>query len=172
MNSYRELVAKLEAISNRVEEGAQMAPPSVPELPIAECGDMPSGMMGMREQPDQVTMNVSMNGTGAGGIRDLMSILRDIENGADEPAHEPHGDADMIVGVEEPEMEEEIDGKFQSATTEPSEETAGIDAVTRTGNDLASKGDEAPKVNGGGNPFVKEGLLDQLTNLYQEVKLR
>ncbi|CAB4125837.1 hypothetical protein UFOVP181_401 [uncultured Caudovirales phage] len=172
MNSYRDLVAKLEAISNRVEEGAQMAPPSVPELPIAECGNMPSGMMGMRDQPDQVTMNVSMNGTGAGGIRDLMSILRDIENGTDEPQHSTDGPDDMIVGVEEPEMEEEIDGGFQSATTEPGEETADVDAVTRTGNDMHSKGGEAPKVNGGGNPFVKEGLLDQLSSLYQEVKLR
>lgn len=175
MNSYRDLVAKLEAISNRVEEGAQMAPPSspetVPELSIAECGDMPSGMMGMREQPDNVTMNVSMNGTGAGGIRDLMAILKNIED-AGEPQHHADNPDDMIVGIEEPEMEEEIDGGFQSATTQPEEKTAGIDAVTPTGNDLASKGDEAPKVNGGGNPFVKEGLLSQLSDLYKEVKLR
>ena len=169
MNSYKDLVAKLEAISNRVEEGAKMETSSVSELPIIECGDMPSGMMGMREQPDNVTMNVSMNGTGAGGIRDLMSILKNIEDGA-EPQH--NHPADMIVGVEEPEMEEDTDGGFQSATTEPNPETAGIDAVTRTGNDLASKGDEAPKANGGGNPFVKEGLMSQLADLYKEVKLR
>ena len=183
MNSYRALVEKLEAIQNRVEEGAQMAPPSVPEMPVqtphlavSECGDeapmivggMPSGMMGMRDQ-DSVTMNVTMNGTGANGIRDLMSVLRDIENGTDEPAH---GDTDdMIVGVEEPEMDEEIDGGFQSATTSPDQEVSDVNAVTRTGNDLASKGDEAPKVNGGGNPF-KEGLMSQLADLYKEVKLR
>jgi hypothetical protein len=171
MNSYRELVAKLEAIQNRVEEGAQMAPPSTPELPIDECGEMPLLSHSAPGQSNSVTMNVSMNGSGAGGIRDLMAILKNIED-AGEPAHEPHGAADMIVGMDDAEMEEEIDGGFQSATTEPSEETAGIDAVTRTGNDLASKGSEAPKVNGGGNPFVKEGLLNHLTNLYKEVKER
>lgn len=170
MNSYRELVAKLEAISNRVEEGAQMAPPSTPELPIDECGAMPMIPHSDPKQSDSVTMNVSMNGSGAGGIRDLMAILKNIED-AGEPQRD-HGPDDMIVGIEEPEMEEEIDGGFQSATTEPAEETAGIDAVTRTGNDLASKGAEAPKVNGGGNPFVKEGLLNHLADLYKEVKER
>ena len=154
MDQYKALVAKLEAIQNRVEESVQ---------PVEECGDMIAGHSG---QQDSVTMNVSMNGSGAGGIRDLMAILKNIEDGG-EPAHH-----DMIVGVDEPEMEEEIDGGFQSATTKPEPETAGINAVTPTGNDLASKGDEAPKANGGGNPFVREGLLNHLSNLYKEVKER
>lgn len=170
MDQYKALVAKLEAISNRVEESAQMAPPSKPEMPIEECGSMPAISHSESQQSDSVTMNVSMNGSGAGGIRDLMAILKNIEDSA-EPQHDHP--ADMIVGIEEPEMEEEIGGGFQSATTEPSEETAGIDAVTSTGNDMHSKGDEAEKVNGGGNPFrVSEGLLSHLTSLYQEVKLR
>lgn len=166
MNSYRELVAKLEAITNRPE--GQPIPESAQA--VEECGAMPI-MSGHPEQQNSVTMNVSMNGSGAEGIRDLMAILKNIED-AGEPHHDTDGPADMIVGVEEPEMEEDTDGGFQSATTAPSEEIAGIDAVTRTGNDLASKGDEAPKVNGGGNPFVKEGLLNHLTNLYKEVKER
>lgn len=170
MNSYRALVEKLEAISNRPE--GHPVPESIQA--VDECGAMPMIGAMHSEQPkqqDSVTMNVSMNGSGAEGIRDLMSILKNIESHSDQGPSDTH--ADMIVGIDEPEMDEEIDGGFQSATTEPGEETAGVDAVTRTGNDMHSKGDEAEKVNGGGNPFrVSEGLLSHLTGLYQEVKDR
>lgn len=143
---------------------------TVPET-VSECGmpgmsDMPSGMAGMRGQQDSVTMNVSMNGSGAGGIRDLMSILKNIES---HDGAEPHGDkpTDMIVGMED----ESIDGGFGSATTSPEQEIAGIDAVTRTGNDMHSKGDEAEKVNGGGNPMgVDESLIRRLTAHYNDIK--
>jgi hypothetical protein len=144
------------------EEGEEL----LTDEPVDECGEMPI-MGGRSDQQDSVTMNVSMNGSGKGGIRDLLDVLRNIENAVDAPGHK-----DMIVGIDEPEMDEDTDGGFQSATTEPNPETAGVDAVTPTGDDLSSKGAEAPKVNGGGNPFVKEGLLDQLSNLYQEVKSR
>ena len=126
---------------------------------VEECGGMPSmGPMSSMapKQQDNVTMNVSMNGSGAGGIRDLMSILKNIEQGGSD------AEKDMVVGLEQ-------------MANAPAEQTAGIDAVTPTGDDLHSKGGEAPKVNGGGNPMqrgVSEGLLDQLNNLYQEVKLR
>jgi hypothetical protein len=143
------------------EEGEEL----LKDGPVEECGNMPM-IADHSDQQDSVTMNVSMNGSGAGGIRDLMAILKNIEDSAE--ADHP----DMIVGIDKPEMEEDTDGGFQDATTQPNPKTAGVDAVTRTGSDLASKGAEAPKVNGGGNPFVKEGLLDQLSNLYQEVKLR
>jgi hypothetical protein len=175
MNQYRDLVNKLEAISGTVKESVQ---------PVEECGlpgmsNMPSGMMGAPKQADSVTMNVSMNGSGAGGIRDLMSILKNIESGTDD-----HGHADVVIGgMEETEvpavtsteipLEDSNDGGFGSATTSPEQEVAPISAVTQTGNDMHSKGDEAEKVNGGGNPFnVSEGLMSQLAGLYQEVKLR
>ena len=127
--------------------------------PVGECGGMPSmGPMSSMapKQQDNVTMNVSMNGSGAGGIRDLMSILKNIEQGGSD------AEKDMVVGLEQ-------------MANAPDEQIAGIDAVTPTGDDLHSKGSEAPKVNGGGTPMqrgVSEGLLDQLNNLYQEVKLR
>jgi hypothetical protein len=35
------------------------------------------------------------------------------------------------------------------------EDYQGLDAVIPTGNDIHSKGKEAPKVNGGGNPFAR-----------------
>ena len=140
---------------------------------LEECGDMPVGMMGMSShqgQQDSVTMNISMNGSGAGGIRDLMSILRDIE-GSDNADVHSH-DVSKLFGGDDVEVafdEEMADGGFGAATTEPNTATAGIDAVTATGNDLASKGIEAPKVNGGGNP-MHEALASRLYQMYQEIK--
>jgi hypothetical protein len=53
----------------------------------------------------------------------------------------------------------------------PEEEISGLDAVTGTGDDLHSKGDEAPAVNGGGNPMKKESQIkSDLTKLYMEMK--
>jgi hypothetical protein len=52
---------------------------------------------------------------------------------------------------------------------------ADVDAVIPTGDDLHSHGgNEAPKVNGGGNPYtaVSENLKLNLQNLYNEVKSR
>jgi hypothetical protein len=166
MNQYRDLVNKLEAIQGRVNESEPGNEPTmspsdqllVGEKSVEECG-MP---MSSPKQSDNVTMNVTAQG--AGGIRDLMNLLRSME----QSSSDDHPVLAKIGGMEE----DQVDGGFQSATTEPDEQTAGIDAVTSTGNDLASKGGEAPKVNGGGNPFVKEGLLSQLSDLYQEVKSR
>jgi hypothetical protein len=154
-----------------IEEGTPSEPKTINES-LEECGDMPMGMMGMSSnqgQQDSVTMNISMNGSGAGGIRDLMSILRDIE-GSDNADVHSH-DVSKLFGddVEVAFDEEMADGGFGSATTEPNTATAGIDAVTATGNDLASKGIEAPKVNGGGNP-MHEAVKQRLYTLYNEIK--
>ena len=64
----------------------------VDEAFIDECGmDMPGGMMGMRNsgQQDSVNMNVSLNAAGAGGIRDLMGILKHIEDGGEDGMEDP-----------------------------------------------------------------------------------
>ena len=143
----------------------------VGEKSMEECGmpgmtNMPSGMMGMGapKQPDNVTMNISMNGSGAGGIRDLMDILRNLESGGHD-----HADADaVLVGVGE-----EQGAGFGQATTKPDANTYDADIMTATGNDIHSKGEEAEKVNGGGNPMrVSESLVNRLTSMYQEVKGR
>lgn len=141
---------------------------------IEECGDMPMGMMGMSSphaQQDSLTMNISMNGSGAGGIRDLMSILRDIE-GSDNADVHSHDVGKLFGGDDSVEVAfDEVmgDGGFGAATTQPDPATAGIDAVTATGNDIHSKGGEAPKVNGGGNP-MQEALTSKLSQMYQEIK--
>jgi len=141
---------------------------------IEECGDMPMGMMGMsgsQGQQDNLDMNITLHGSGAGGVRDLMNILRDIEGSGNADVHS-HDVSKLFGGDDAVEVafdEEMGDGGFGAATTHPDTSTAGIDAVTATGNDLASKGAEARKVNGGGNP-MHEALASKLAQMYQEIK--
>jgi hypothetical protein len=159
--NFQDLYKKIKSIDETGSMPAQSnaETPLMGEEDIEECGGMPSmGPMSSMssKQQDNVTMNVSMNGSGAGGIRDLMAILKNIEQGSDD------SETDMVVGLEQ-------------YANSPNEQTAGVDAVTPTGDDLHSKGSEAEKVNGGGNPMqkgVSESLLTQLTSLYTEVKLR
>lgn len=153
MNLY-DLMNKLKTI----EEGSTSTvdQPLMGETPVEECG-----MAIMPQKPpaqsDSVTMNVSMNGSGAGGIKDLMNILKNIEQ------------ADHTV---EPHSSDEHDTLFGDGyENEPDTTTFGIDAVTRTGDDMHSKGAEAPKVNGGGNP-MQEALVQKLAQMYEEVKAK
>jgi hypothetical protein len=155
--NFQDLMSKLQAIEENTE------------MPTDECGGMPVAI-GHTEQPkqqDNVTMNVSMNGSGAGGIKDLMSILRNIEAGAE------HGEDDVVFGEPgdehghaEPIIDVDMDEVYGNS---PAEQTTGIDAVTPTGDDMASKGAEAPKVNGGGNP-MQESLVSKLSQMYEEIK--
>jgi hypothetical protein len=166
--NFQDLYKKIHAISEGVD------------TPVEECGMMPMpGMMSSPKQSDSVSMSVNMNASGAGGIKELMGILRNIEQGSTAPAQHHH-DADTLFGGEPDgqeiiigDMEEEMnDGGFGSATTSPEQHIAGIDAVTPTGDDLASKGgNEVEKVNGGGNPYaVKESLVARLASHYQSIK--
>ena len=151
---------------------------STQEEIISLGGPMPTGMVGMpHKQEDSVTMNVSMNGSGAGGISDLMKILRNIENG-DQHDHEPIvSEPHAVDGEFDIELEEQhgdvIDAdKDTRVKNRPHRVTYGIDAVTKHGNDMHSKGDvKRLKVNGGENP-IQEGLVEKLSNLYNEIKLR
>jgi len=127
-----------------------------------ECGDMPMpGAMAHSDQADSVTMNISMNGSGKGGIKDLMDILKNIEDGPGDSG------AEIVIGSDIEDMEHPFDEVYAN---EPETEVQPIDAVMPTGNDLSSKGQEAPKVNGGGNPMAMESLKSQLDRLYQEIK--
>ena len=66
------------------------------------------------------------------------------------------------------------DMEEESYENEPHAQYSPVGTITATGDDLASKGDERPKVNGGGNPYAvtQEGIKRNLENLYQEVKSR
>lgn len=154
------------------------------EAELEECGDeMP---MSSPKQADNVSMNVSMNGSGAGGIRDLIDILKNID-GSPSAVDEPQDADDLELDIksmdhphDEPAGDEEDgiifgnDMEEESYVNEPDEMYSPVDTITATGDDLASKGDERPKVNGGGNPYAvtSEGIKRNLHNLYQEIKSR
>jgi len=134
-----------------------------------ECGMMPMPSMPPKQQ-DNVDMNVTMHGTGPGGIRDLMQILRNIESGDNSDPHSHSVDA-LFGG---PKLGGAIDvviddGYENSPEGASGPEVFGIDAVTQTGDDMHSKGEERPKVNGGGNP-MQESLVSRLSQLYREIK--
>jgi hypothetical protein len=122
------------------------------------------------KQSDSVTMNVSLNGSGAGGIRDLMNVLKDIQDG---PEHEePHDHApeiDLAFGEEQ--GEGQPDGKFTTATTTPNPQVGGVEMVTPTGNDLASNnGDHRNRQAGLPHAQMAEGLVSRLQAHYASIK--
>ena len=169
------------------------------ESAVAECG-MPPMMGGMPSSPP-VTMNVSVNASGTENIRDLLDLLKggDMMGGEDDAVAGPIGTVLSIDGEEEPGEEEspldmlahgeeehgeeehgdmfgdEEEVEMEEYANSPEEEYAGDEVTKMKGNDLHSHGgNEAPKVNGGGNPYTvtSESLKSQLHNLYQEVRNR
>jgi len=146
---------------------------------VEECG-MPiiGGPMEQQKQQDNVTMNVSMNGSGEGGIRDLMNILRTIEKSEDksviaigQPHDVDHGHEEPLMGDDD--MEEEYGNSAEGGS---GQHTYGVDAVTATGDDMNSKGKLSPLFRmPGSNPMrspMEEGIVERLSNLYNEVKTR
>jgi hypothetical protein len=106
--NLQDLMSKLKSI----DEGAM--PPLAPtkdNVPAeSECG-MPiaiGGPAGAPKQQDNVTMNVSMNGSGAGGISDLMKILRNIEGSDNKDPHQH--DVSQLFGEPEADPAEPIMG--------------------------------------------------------------
>ena len=121
------------------------------ELLTGECGgmmDVPSAP----KQSDSVTMNVSMNGSGAGGIKDLLDILRNLENSGGQDSD------DILVGI----GAEETFDNTPSPTQVP---------VPDSGDDLHREKDEYKKANGGGNPMrMHETLVAKLSAKYDSIK--
>ncbi len=138
------------------------------EAQVDECGMGPGPMS--PPQNDPVSVSVNMNARGADSIRDLLNILKGNMEGGDDAQEGPKG---MIIGMDGA-KEIDLGEKFEN---EPEEMVAPVADVLPVGDDLASKGDEAEKVNGGGNPwaareFDESAFKQQLKNLYQEVKSR
>lgn len=144
---------------------------------VGECG-MDMGPSSMKQQ-DNVSMNVTMNGSGTGGIRDLMDILKNIESGSDgmdsdnlgdligkmdHPMGHDHG-KDMVVGDDIP---------VDEYANEPNEVTAPVDAVINTGTmDMHSPHKSySDKPYRGDNPMTVESIKARLDALYNDVKTR
>jgi len=123
---------------------------------VEECGDM---MPHSPAQQDIVDMNVTLHGSGPGGIRDLMSILRDIE-GKDSNGGmtvEPHeGDIEVMLG----DMEEEYGNSVRGAS---GPRTASIQDITNVGT----------TTNGGDHTRNRQAGLPQANaHMHETVKLR
>jgi hypothetical protein len=138
--------------------------PLMGEEEVEECGEMPAMSPQAPKQADNVSMNVSMNGQGAGGIKDLIDILRNIES-KDSVSKDAD---DMLVGMEE----ESIEAGFGSTDTKPEPHTSPVSSVLKKGQDIHSnQGDH--RLRQTGLPRAQmEGLVSHLSNLYQEIKER
>lgn len=90
-------------------------------------------------------------------MADLLKLVTQLQKGQD-----PH------AAVDQPLMGDEVGEEFGNAMPgAEGPEVAPVAAVTPTGDDMHSKGAEAEKVNGGGNP-----LQAQLAELYSQIKER
>ena len=139
-----------------------------------ECGmpgmsSMPNGMMGMNKQQDSVSMNLSMNGSGSGGIRDLMDILRNLEQ--DDEHHGDHDDGlDMKMGSPALMIKKDpIIGDDWDNSPDPQVKTAGA-FPSDTGDDIHRPKGSYPAVSGGDNPMALENIVSRLDRLYKEVR--
>lgn len=139
-----------------------------------ECGMSPMGMpspMGMSKQQDNVSMNINMTGSGSGGIRDLMDILRNIEQGADDHGGHDHDDGlDMKIGGPALMMKKDpVLGDEWDNSPDPETKPAGA-FPSDTGNDMHRPKGAFPATAGGNNPMALENIIARLDRLYTEVK--
>ena len=197
--NLQELVTKL----RRIDEGKPVAPVHTDGPADGEgiiIGSPMGGMLGGMgqstppKQQDNVDMNITLHGTGAGGVRDLMNILHNIETGNtgshDHDGHDHQepimGDmvramADEQIAPPDQDLEEVLDDDSQtwgnSAHGDSGHHVHGIDSVTMHGDDMNSKGGPEPtKKQGGGNPYntkikhTNESLVNRLSQMYQAIK--
>lgn len=145
---------------------------------LGECGMAPMPSMSSIEAPkqqDSVTMNVSMNGSGAGGIRDLMAILRNIEDAAPGATVGHDHDSDDISIEKVPGFDNFIEK--EGFANEPDEAYSDIADMTPQGNDLhgnASRGRQGNRYDGyspRGVPTA-ESLVPGLAAMYEQIKAR
>lgn len=141
------------------------------EQDMDECGMGPMSMPSMNKQQDNVSMNVSMNGSGSGGIRDLMNILRNLEDAGSDHDHGPDSDMGIKIGTipmmkKEPVLGDEY---ANSPDIELGQDNFPIDQ----GNDLHRPKDSfSDKPYRGDNPMALEGLKTRLESLYKDIKTR
>lgn len=184
--NFQDLLAKMKSIDESTDVQTQ------------ECGAMPvmvghdHGEMGQPAQQDTVNMNLSMNAQGSGGIRDLMSILKNIEQGGGDDAFAGalEADNDGSAGEElasidskdlaldvQPDGDQMLGDKGMGEVTgelanSPDAEYQSQDYMHNT---LSGNKQDQHKhgYRNADNPLgFKEGLEARLANLYQEVKER
>lgn len=128
------------------------------EFELDEVGEQlapdTQGAAGAADESVTECGDMPMAGEGEGKVELSMSDLLKLM------AHISKGQEPNVGGHDQPLMGD-------SYENEPEPEVAPVSAVLPTGNDMHSKGGEAEKVNGGGNP-----LQAQLAELYADIKAR
>ena len=181
--NFKDLMSKLSEIegSGTVPHDSTASPlsyadPEISEDTVEECGG-PIGMPGNPNQQDSVNLSINMNGSGKGGIRDILDILRNIDGGEEEidlpgieldiddlgQGHDDHGNHGH---------EELMGGVGEELANEPDEMYSGLDASVHSGDDLNRSKAMFRRSQPGDNAMATESLKVQLKNLYQEVKSR
>lgn len=156
--NFNDLYRKIASLDTPVSESTQ----------VSECGEGPMPPT-PNQQQDSVNMNVTMSGSGTGGIKDLLNILKNIEE---------KGEAEVdlekeVDGMEMPmiiKSHDAVDELEQEAlANSPHELYATTDEVLPSGDDLHKEKDAYLKANGGDNPM---NIKARLESLYQEIKGR
>lgn len=136
-----------------------------------ECGMSPMSMPSMNKQQDNVSMNVSMNGSGSGGIRDLMNILRNLEDGND--SHDHDIDMDMDTDMDMPKLmiakkEPILGDEYANA---PDVQMGQDNFPVDHGDDLHKpKKSYSDKPYRGDNPMALESIKTRLDSMYNNIK--
>lgn len=167
--NWQELYKKIAFLDQTIEESSTLDQEkdsddkSVDEDTVEECG--PMGTPG--SQPDNVSMNVSLNGSGAGGIKDLMAVLRSIENGDDENGH----DHDHEMPIQTIKLGDQAEN--EAFANQPDAEYQDINYMTKDiAGGLNDQHRQYKKEYPGDNPMAVKKLETKLGQMYEEFKIR
>jgi|694.fasta_scaffold73723_2 hypothetical protein len=128
---------------------------------LDECG--PMGSPG--SQPDNVSMNVSLNGSGAGGIRDLMNVLKSIEDG--DHGHDHDSDMDNIA------LKLNTESENEAFDNEPKPDYKDTKYMTKDlAGGLNKEHEQFKREYPGDNPMAVKQLEDKLGAMYESFKNR
>ena len=138
--------------------------PAKNQMPLGECGDM--GPMSGMDQQDGISINTSMD-TKSG--RKTVTVTADGE--AAEELAQMLKMAGMVGRKPEPKVVS-LSSELEEYANEPDERYAGVDAITRAGNDLNRPKKQDPGTsNRAANPLGETAVQeDKLFKLYKSLK--
>ena len=138
--------------------------PAKNQMPLGECGDM--GPMSGMDQQDGISINTSMD-TKSG--RKTVTVTADGE--AAEELAQMLKMAGMVGRKPEPKVVS-LSSELEEYANEPDERYAGVDAITRAGNDLNRPKKQYPGTsNRAANPLGETAVQeDKLFKLYKSLK--
>jgi len=137
------------------------------EQEMDECGMGPMSMPSMNKQTDNVSMNLSMNGSGSGGIRDLMNILRNLDQDNGDHDHDDAGDK-IMPGISIMKKEPMLGDEYANT---PEVQIGQDNFPIDHGDDLHKpKSSYSDKPYRGDNPMALENIKQRLSSLYDDIK--